>query len=212
MAVASPCINICRMHAGTGWCEGCARTIDEIAAWGRLDDATRQRVQDVLPQRQVVLRALIGPEGIAAKRLEEAAEIWLDAQHAGYKAAYGLLHRRRIFISGEGDRLTGEDSLVRPIAQAATDDKKTIPFEIRFHLHPTVTAMMGKDAIRLMSESGHIWRFRTSHEGARLEKTIYLARGIVEQPEQIVLSGFADPNGDGSQPPNCVRWAFVREA
>ena len=61
MAVASPCINICRMHAGTGWCEGCARTIDEIAAWGRLDDATRQRVQDVLPQRQVVLRALIGP-------------------------------------------------------------------------------------------------------------------------------------------------------
>ncbi len=158
------------------------------------------------------LRALIGPEGIAAKRLEEAAEIWLDAQHAGYKAAYGLLHRRRIFISGEGDRLTGEDSLVRPVAQAPTDDKKPIPFEIRFHLHPTVTAMMGKDAIRLMSETGHIWRFRTSHEGARLEKTVYLARGIVEQPEQIVLSGFADPNGDGSQPPNCVRWAFVREA
>jgi uncharacterized heparinase superfamily protein len=158
------------------------------------------------------LRALIGPEGIAAKRLEEAAEIWLDAQHAGYKAAYGLLHRRRIFISGEGDRLTGEDSLVRPVAQTPTDDKKTIPFEIRFHLHPTVTAMMGKDAIRLMSETGQIWRFRTSHEGARLEKTVYLARGIVEQPEQIVLSGFADPNGDGSQPPNCVRWAFVREA
>jgi len=158
------------------------------------------------------LRALIGPEGIAAKRLEEAAEIWLDAQHAGYKAAYGLLHRRRIFISGEGDRLTGEDSLVRPVAQTPTDDKKHIPFEIRFHLHPTVTAMMGKDAIRLMSETGHVWRFRTSHEGARLEKTVYLARGIVEQPEQIVLSGFADPNGDGSQPPNCVRWAFVREA
>jgi predicted Fe-S protein YdhL (DUF1289 family) len=61
MAVASPCINICRMHAGTGWCEGCARTIDEIAAWSRLDDASRQRVQDALPQRQVVLRALIGP-------------------------------------------------------------------------------------------------------------------------------------------------------
>ncbi len=164
-----------------------------------LNDATR-------------LRALIGPEGIAAKRLEEANEIWLDAQHAGYKAAYGLLHRRRIFISGEGDRLTGEDSLVRPVAQAEAEEKKHIPFEIRFHLHPTVTAMMGKDAIRLMLDNGHVWRFRTSHEGARLEKTVYLARGIVEQPEQIVLSGFADPNGDGSQPPNCVRWAFIRES
>jgi predicted Fe-S protein YdhL (DUF1289 family) len=48
MAQASPCINICRMHEGTGWCEGCARTIDEIAAWSRLDDATRERVQDML--------------------------------------------------------------------------------------------------------------------------------------------------------------------
>ena len=61
MAQASSCINICRMHAGTGWCEGCARTIDEIAAWGRLDEATRQRVWAVLPQRQAVLRAQIGP-------------------------------------------------------------------------------------------------------------------------------------------------------
>ena len=147
-----------------------------------------------------------------AKRLEEANEIWLDAQHAGYKAAYGLLHRRRIFVSGAGDRLTGEDSLVRPVAQPPTDDKKGIPFEIRFHLHPTITAHMGREVIRLVSETGAVWRFKTSHEGARLERTAYLARGVVETPEQIVLSGFADPNADGSQPPNCIRWAFVREA
>ena len=158
------------------------------------------------------LRAIIGPDGIAAKRLEEGTEIWLDAQHAGYKAAYGLLHRRRIFVSGGGDRLTGEDALVRPVAQAPADDKKPIPFEIRFHLHPTITAHMGRDAIRLVSETGIVWRFKTSHEGARLERTIYLARGVVEQPEQIVLSGFADPNGDGSEPPNAVRWAFIRES
>lgn len=158
------------------------------------------------------MRALTGPEGIAAKRLEEATEIWLDAQHAGYKAAYGLLHRRRIFVSGAGDRLTGEDSLVRPVAQPKTDDKKPIPFEIRFHLHPTITAHMGRDAIRLVSDTGIVWRFKTSHEGARLERTVYLARGVVEQPEQIVLAGFADPNGDGSEPPNAVRWAFIRES
>lgn len=157
------------------------------------------------------MRAVTGPEGIAAKRLEEASEIWLDAQHAGYKASHGLLHRRRIFVSGGGDRLTGEDALFRPISQGTTDEKKPIPFEIRFHLHPTVAAHMGADAIHLVSETGAIWRFKTSHEGARLERTVYLARGVVEQPDQIVLSGFADPNGDGSAPPNCVRWAFIRE-
>ena len=61
MAQASPCINICRMHAGTGWCEGCARTLQEIATWGGMDEPARQRVWEVLPQRQTALRALIGP-------------------------------------------------------------------------------------------------------------------------------------------------------
>jgi glyoxylase-like metal-dependent hydrolase (beta-lactamase superfamily II) len=37
--VPSPCINICRMVPATGLCEGCMRTIDEIVAWGRADDA-----------------------------------------------------------------------------------------------------------------------------------------------------------------------------
>ena len=31
--VASPCINVCRMSDRTGLCEGCLRTIDEIALW-----------------------------------------------------------------------------------------------------------------------------------------------------------------------------------
>jgi hypothetical protein len=53
--VASPCINICRMDAATGWCEGCARTIDEIAAWSRLDDADKRSVLDLLPARREVL-------------------------------------------------------------------------------------------------------------------------------------------------------------
>jgi predicted Fe-S protein YdhL (DUF1289 family) len=31
--VPSPCINVCRMDARTGFCEGCFRTLDEIACW-----------------------------------------------------------------------------------------------------------------------------------------------------------------------------------
>ena len=51
-AAASPCINICRMHAPTGWCEGCLRTIDEIATWGRMDEAARRAALDRLPARR----------------------------------------------------------------------------------------------------------------------------------------------------------------
>ncbi len=52
--VASPCISVCRMHAATGWCEGCLRTLDEIAGWGALPDAERQRILDRLPARRVL--------------------------------------------------------------------------------------------------------------------------------------------------------------
>jgi len=31
--VASPCINVCKMDERSSFCEGCFRTIDEIACW-----------------------------------------------------------------------------------------------------------------------------------------------------------------------------------
>ncbi|MEH0165980.1 DUF1289 domain-containing protein [Roseateles sp. MS17] len=52
IGVASPCINICRMHGPTGLCEGCARTIDEIAAWSRMEDGTKRAVWALLPARR----------------------------------------------------------------------------------------------------------------------------------------------------------------
>ena len=51
--VPSPCINVCRMDAASGWCEGCLRTLDEIAAWGQLDDATKRSVLLQLRERRV---------------------------------------------------------------------------------------------------------------------------------------------------------------
>ena len=55
--LASPCISLCQMHEPTGWCQGCLRTLDEIAAWGGLDDAGRRRVLQQLRSRRVVWRA-----------------------------------------------------------------------------------------------------------------------------------------------------------
>ena len=51
--VPSPCINVCRMDPASGLCEGCLRTIDEIAAWGTLDDDGKRAVWQQLEQRRV---------------------------------------------------------------------------------------------------------------------------------------------------------------
>lgn len=52
VAVPSPCISVCRMSESTGLCEGCLRTIDEIAAWSLLDDAQRREVIDAIARRR----------------------------------------------------------------------------------------------------------------------------------------------------------------
>jgi len=50
--VASPCTSVCRMDARTGWCEGCLRTLDEIAAWSKLADADKRAVWQLLEARR----------------------------------------------------------------------------------------------------------------------------------------------------------------
>jgi predicted Fe-S protein YdhL (DUF1289 family) len=56
--VPSPCINVCRMDSATGWCEGCLRTIDEIAAWGTMVDDDKRAVWRGLEQRRLQRDAL----------------------------------------------------------------------------------------------------------------------------------------------------------
>lgn len=49
--VASPCQSVCVMDPASGWCEGCLRSLDEIAAWSRMDTPTRLAVWAQLPGR-----------------------------------------------------------------------------------------------------------------------------------------------------------------
>ncbi len=50
--VPSPCISVCRIDAATGLCAGCLRTLDEIAAWGSLDDDAKRAVWSAIEQRR----------------------------------------------------------------------------------------------------------------------------------------------------------------
>jgi len=61
MSVPSPCINICRMDAASGWCSGCMRSLAEIAAWSSMPDAAKQAVWSRLPLRRVAYQRLHPP-------------------------------------------------------------------------------------------------------------------------------------------------------
>lgn len=49
--IASPCINICRMDPRSGYCEGCFRTLAEIAAWSAATDAEKRAILDRVAER-----------------------------------------------------------------------------------------------------------------------------------------------------------------
>jgi len=50
--VPSPCISVCRMDPRTGLCEGCCRTLDEIAAWAAMSDSEKRVVWGQLERRR----------------------------------------------------------------------------------------------------------------------------------------------------------------
>lgn len=120
------------------------------------------------------------------------------AGHDAWQGSHGLSHLRELFLSPDGDELRGEDTLAALDAdgQAVLDRmlatlEDGIGFDVRFHLHPDVGAVLEGDGVTLSLPGGEIWVF--DHDGVatlRLEPTAYLEAG---QPAplaatQIVLS------------------------
>ena len=66
--VPSPCNSICRIDVASGWCEGCLRTLDEVAAWSTLSDTGKRAVWLELGRRRVQRRRQQAEDGEAQER------------------------------------------------------------------------------------------------------------------------------------------------
>lgn len=49
--LTTPCIAVCVLDSRTGLCEGCGRTLDEIARWGGMAEAERREIMQRLGDR-----------------------------------------------------------------------------------------------------------------------------------------------------------------
>ena len=59
---STPCVQVCVLDPATGLCEGCGRTLDEIAAWSALSEAERRRIMADLDRRRAEMRPARAPE------------------------------------------------------------------------------------------------------------------------------------------------------
>ena len=65
--IPSPCVKVCVLERDTGWCLGCLRDLEEIAAWSSMDDAERLMVLKRIDERRASLLAGAKGEDPAAR-------------------------------------------------------------------------------------------------------------------------------------------------
>jgi uncharacterized heparinase superfamily protein len=142
---------------------------------------------------------------VLVDRAEDQGAQWLDMSHDGYRSLYGIIHRRRLWLSSDGGDLRGEDMFTGPEGKPVTAPDRR--FIIRFHLHPGVKATLAQSgqAVLIRLPSGRGWRLRASGAGLGLAESIYLGEeGRQRRTEQIVLVGQVPSEGTS------VKWALTR--
>ncbi len=138
------------------------------------------------------------PPAIELKRDEADGQVWLEASHDGYVDRLGASHRRRLYLSADGEDLRGEDLVTGAAGK---------PFQLRFHLHPRVQVSLAQNAaaalLRLPSGSG----FRLRVSGGRLDlgEAVYLGRaGEMKRTQHVLVTGVLDGQ-------TTLKWALRRE-
>ncbi|WP_089705923.1 DUF1289 domain-containing protein [Vreelandella arcis] len=58
----SPCRKVCRIEPSQSLCEGCGRTLDEIAGWGKMTEADKAPVWE-----RIEAEGYVVSEGISAR-------------------------------------------------------------------------------------------------------------------------------------------------
>jgi uncharacterized heparinase superfamily protein len=142
---------------------------------------------------------------VLVDRAEDDGAQWLDMTHDGYRSLYGIIHRRRLWLSADGGDLRGEDIFAGPDGKLVTVPDRR--FIVRFHLHPAVKATLAQSgqAVLMRLPSGRGWRLRASGAGVGLAESIYLGEeGRLRRTEQIVLVGQVPLEGAA------VKWALTR--
>ncbi|MCY4229365.1 MAG: heparinase II/III family protein [Alphaproteobacteria bacterium] len=134
-----------------------------------------------------------GGLNVEARLAEAEGGLWLDLSHDGYAAPFGLIHRRRLYITHQGGDLRGEDLL---------EGGAGWPFSLRFHLHPDIEARLESGVAQLTLPGRQHWSFRASGGRLSLANSIYLGEGRPRDTTALLMEGLTGAEGAA------MKWAF----
>jgi uncharacterized heparinase superfamily protein len=129
----------------------------------------------------------------------------VEGSHDGYARRFGLIHRRRLELSGDGLELKGEDLLEARGRRRRTGE---LGFAIRFHLGPSVevTSTADGQGALLRVRGGRAWRFRCRGGSLSIEESLWIdGSAAPHRTQQLVVSGAVPREGAGAA------WSFKRD-
>ncbi|WP_017668716.1 heparinase II/III family protein [Sandarakinorhabdus sp. AAP62] len=119
----------------------------------------------------------------------------IETSHNGYARRFGMLVRRRLFLTADGNELAGED-LIEAAPAGLLRRRAERSFDVRFHLGPGVSATPTADGMGalLKTASGRIWAFKVRLEGGAgrlaIEPSVWVdGAGTIQRTQQLVVSG-----------------------
>jgi uncharacterized heparinase superfamily protein len=144
------------------------------------------------------------------RRHEAKGAVWLELAHDGWARRFGLRHERKLYLDAVADELRGEDRLVPLAARGGADGRRFVPFLVRFHLAPQVSALIARDKTSVLlkaegEETG--WWLRSDALEATLAPSTRHQDGQIRHGPQIVLRGQARLD-EGAR----VRWKLSSAA
>jgi len=142
------------------------------------------------------------PARVIVHRQEGDAGIWVEMEHDGWAARFGLIHERRLFLDQAHGELRGEDRFV----PAPNATGRVTPVDIRFHLHPDANASLARDQRSvLLRGTSHVgWWLRNDAAEVSIEPSVHFVDGHARRTSQVVLRGRLRADRGGR-----VRWKLA---
>jgi uncharacterized heparinase superfamily protein len=123
-----------------------------------------------------------GAESVTHQHGTDEGSRFIRMTHDGYLASHGVIHERKLSLSNDGSRLTGEDRLagegkLAGQSNSAGEGATPVPAMLRFHLHPDIKATLVQDATRviLTVSAQESWIFAASGEPLVIEDSLFMA-------------------------------------
>jgi uncharacterized heparinase superfamily protein len=134
----------------------------------------------------------------------------IETGHNGYARRYGLMVRRRLFLSADGSEVAGED-LIEAAPARLLSRRSERGFDVRFHLGAGVSATPTADGMGalLKTPGARIWAFKARLDSGsgrlQIEPSLWVdADGTIHRTQQLVVSGTTEKCAAD------IHWSFAR--